>query len=61
MAIVRVPRSHRWITVLPVGYKRWLEAQKIEFWEKGIILELAGNNIGLLDPKHVVGVSSKST
>lgn len=61
MAIARVPGSHRWITVLLIGYERWLEAQKTEFWEKGIILELAGNKIGPLDPKHVVGVNSKST
>ena len=61
MAIARVPGPHRWITVLRIGYERWLEAQKIEFWEKGIMLELAGNKIGPLHPKHVVGVSSKST
>lgn len=38
------------IIVLSIGHEWWLEALKIEFWENGIILELAGNKIKPLDP-----------
>ena len=57
-----LPQSLKaWIIVLPVGYERWLKAEKLEFGTKGIIWELAGNKTGPLDPKHVVGVSNKIT
>lgn len=48
----RVSQAELYIALL-IGYERWLEAQKIEFWAKGIILEVAENKIGLLYPKHV--------